>query len=123
MAKFKVSFKVVIQDALSDAFHLACSVPQGSIQGPRLYTQYTKFLGTLVQMLLLCFHGYTQLLKAVSPRSLDDQLDGMKVLENGVVKISDSLFDNKLKLNRDKTRFLVLNSRYNREFLDLDSID
>lgn len=37
------SFKVVIQDALSDAFHLACSVPQGSILGPRLYTQYTKF--------------------------------------------------------------------------------
>ena len=120
------SFKVVIQDALSDAFHLACSVPQGSILGPRLYTQYTKFLGTLVRMLLLCFHGYaddTQLLKAVSPRSLDDQLDGMKVLENGVVKISDSLFDNKLKLNRDKTEFLVLSSRYNRKFLNLDSID
>ena len=121
-----VPLRFIIRDALSDAYHLACSVPQGSVLAPRLYTQYMQFLDTLFRMLLLCFHGYaddTQLLKAVSPCSLDDQLDGMKLLENGEVKISDSLFDNKLKLNRDKTEFLVLSSRYNRKFLNLDSID
>ena len=37
------SFRVVIQDALSDTFDLVCSVPQGSKLGPRLYSQYTRF--------------------------------------------------------------------------------
>ena len=60
------SFRVIIKDALSDTFDFVCSVPQGSKLGPCLYSQYTQFLGTLLRMLLICFHCYaddTQLQK------------------------------------------------------------
>ena len=84
------------------------------------------FLEHLSVCFFFCFHAYaddTQLLKAMSPRSPDDQLNGIRLLQDGVVRISDSIFDNKLKLNGDKTEFLVLSSRYNQTLLDIPSID
>ena len=119
-------FRVVINQAFSNVLELMYSVPQGSILGPRLYTQYTKLVSNLIRLLLLAFHGYaddTQLWKAVCPHSTSEQQAVKEQLEQGIVAIADSLCKNKLKLNRYKTEFLVLASRHYQNLVDIDSLE
>ena len=88
------SFRVVIRDALSDSFGLVCSVPQGSKLGPRLYSQYTRFLGLLLRVLLMCFHCYaddTQLQKSFNPRHIPTQITAKQQIEDSIVEVARAL--------------------------------
>ena len=119
------TLRVVIDDAMSEIFELVCSVPQGSKLGPRLYSQYTRFLGLLLRILLLCFHCYaddTQLQKSFNPRLTHAQNEAKEHLENGILEVARSLKANKLKLNKEKTEFLILISRHYEHMLEIDSL-
>lgn len=66
--------------------------------------------------LLMCYHFYaddSQLYKAVNPKCADDQIECKQHLESSISKISDWMFNNKLKLNQEKTEFIVFASKHN----------
>ena len=50
--------KIAINGTNSTPKALECSVPQGSILGPKMYNDYTQPLGLLIRLLILLFHGY-----------------------------------------------------------------
>ena len=105
--------RVCIGSDYSDEEQVTCSVPQGSILGPRQYSIYTNPLANLIRILLLLFHMYaddTQVWKSFNPRCIYSQLSATTSVEMGIRNISEWMFNNKLKLNREKTEFLVIAS-------------
>ena len=105
--------KVIIGDAFSGAVSLETGVPQGSGGGPGAYTRYTRNLGTLIRELMLLFHLFaddTQLYQSVDPKSKDSQIRGRDQIENGIGEIGKWMNRNKLKLNKEKTEFIMIGS-------------
>ena len=89
---------------------LKCCVIQGSVLGPQLYCDYTLPLGTIIRNFLILFHMYaddSQLYKSVSPNIEEDQLTAVMQLRNCISEISDWMNRNKLKINENKTEFLI----------------
>ena len=99
-------------------------VPQGSILGAYLYSDYTTPLGQLIRILQVIFHLYaddSQLFKSVKPLTEDVNL-GLTQLQNCVSTISEWMKINKLKLNEDKTEFLVIGSKYHLKKVNVEHI-
>ena len=119
------SVKVCVNKTYSKEKMLSCSAPQGSKLGPRMYSDYTKPLGNLASLLALCYHFYaddTQLYKVVNPRSIEDQFCSKKVLEDSIACISEWMYHNKLKLNQEKTEFIIFSSNVNCKHIAVDNI-
>ena len=59
---------------------------------------------------LISFHMYaddSQLYKSISPYIEEDQLTALMQLQNCISEINDWMNRSKLKLNEDKTEFLI----------------
>ena len=100
------SMQVCVNGEYSEEIVLDVSLPQGSQLGPRLYSDYTQPIGRLIRILQILFHGYaddTQLMRAVS--SPDDLHKALDHLSSSIDRIGQWMFDNKLKLNPEKTEF------------------
>lgn len=112
--------RVCVHGEYSNENSVTCSVPQGSILGPKQYSIYTNPLGSLIRVMLLMFHMYaddTQLWKAFNPRNASSQLAASTCIRDGISKIADWMFENKLKLNREKTEFMVIVSSRNQHYI------
>jgi hypothetical protein len=108
--------QVCVEGSYSEKETTDCAVPQGSFLGPRMYSDYTQPLGNLIRILLLLFHMYaddTQLLKLFKPASKQDQDESIVDLQSGIDIIATWMKNNKLKLNEEKTEFLVIASATN----------
>ena len=106
--------KVKISDAESLPAVLAQGVPQGSVLGPILYTLFTAPVGDLCKKHNIDYHGYaddTQNYHSFSPNLPGDEEHCITVLENCVSDIRIWMRTNKLKLNDEKTEFLVVAKR------------
>ena len=117
--------QVKIDNALSDFIVLDCALPQGSKIGPRGYSQYTKPLGAVVKSHEMDYHFYADdsgLENSFNPRSTADQNEALSKAANCVCDISTWMKANKLKLNRDKTEFLIVTSQRNEHHIVLDSL-
>lgn len=105
--------KVGVGNDSSDYISLSCGVPQGSVLGPRLYCLFSRPLGEICRRHKMNYHCYaddTQLYlqfdgdwEAVSAR-----------LEMCLNDICSWMNLNMLMLNRDKTEFIVFNTRTTR---------
>ena len=117
--------RVVVDGVLSDPVALDCSVPQGSKLGPRLNSDYTMPLGSLLRALLLAFHFYaddTQLLK-VSSLLESDQNAAAHHLEHSISVVANWMHNNKLRLNPTKTEFIAISSSRNERKVAISSIN
>ena len=99
---------VKIGSCLSNLFKLKFGVPQGSVLGPLLFSLYTTSLGQVIRKYTgVKYHFYaddTQLFIHLSP---DDSLKSFDRLKSYLNDIQVWMPENKLKLNPEKTEFIV----------------
>ena len=98
----------------SAASSLTCGVPQGSVLGPDFFSDYISPVEDLVRSFGMSMHGYaddTQIYTSFCPGL--DELSALERLEACVSFIRSWMKENKLKLNDDKTEFIILGSRRN----------
>ena len=105
---------VMIDGVKSDLKDLQFGVPQGSVLGPILYSLYICPLGDIVRHHGLEFHLYaddTQLYLAFRPFTAE-QHSSLARIEACVSHVDSWLVRNKLKLNKGKTKLLILNASH-----------
>ena len=104
----------------SSKHKLACGVPQGSVLGP-MYSMYTAPIADVFKRHGMGLHFYaddTQMYMSFNPA---DTLQSKSLTERCIQEVQQWMVVNKLKLNGDKTDFLVLTARH-RPPPPLDSI-
>ena len=117
---------VLVNGQFSDPSALECSVPQGSKVGPRMYNEYTFPLEKLITMMLILYHLYaddSQLQKSFNPRVKGQDIQAANHLEQCICEVSKWMKNNKLRLNRDKTEFIILASTSNAKRVSVNSLD
>ena len=101
------SQSVCIGGKKSSSVPLTCSVPQGSVIGPDLISDYSSPVASIAQSFEICVHCYTddtQLYHAFEPGKNEEVV--LHKLETCIRKLRSWMRKNKLKLN-DKTEFIV----------------
>ena len=101
--------RVCIEDSFSSISKVISGVPQGSVLGARLYTMYTRPLSDIVRKQNVVFHSYAD----------DTQIylhcdHTQAALDNTISRLQQCISDiciwmdnNALKLNTDKTEFII----------------
>ena len=109
---------VKIGSTLSHPASLQYGVPQGSVLGPILFSLYTNPISSIIHShSSIDYHFYaddTQLYISLSPANLSHSIQKLK---NCLNDIQNFMFTNKLKLNPDKTEFILIGSHKNRKQL------
>ena len=117
---------VVINGQSSGFVKLAFGVPQGSVLGPKLFTIYSTPIAEIGRKHHVDLHMFaddTQLYLAFRLDMLNEQTYVLKRIESCIVEIRKWMTLNKLKLNEDKTEFLVITTPHHRQKVSVDSID
>ena len=100
---------VKIKDELSSERNLLYGVPQGSVLGPVLFTLYTAPLSKIISTFSsLSHHLYaddTQIYLDLTPNTISSSIEQ---LQECLSAVQSWMAKNKLKLNPDKTEFIVL---------------
>ena len=103
---------IQVGSSLSNLFKLKFGVPQGSVLSPLLFSLYTTPLGQVIRKYTgVKYHFYadnTQLFIHLSP---DDSLKSFDHLKSCLNDIQVWMSENKLKLNPDKTEFIVFGAK------------
>ena len=103
---------VKVRSTLSHPAVLHYGVPQGSVLVPILFSLHTNPIGTIIHShSSINYHFYaddTQLYITFSPENFSHS---MQKLKNCLNDIQNFMFANKLKLNPDKTKFILIGSQ------------
>ena len=106
---------VLINNIKSGVASVPCGVPQGSVLGPLLFSLYTSPLCSIINEFGLSFHLYaddTQLYVTFDPDNVQSVTSAYKRMSECIRKVKDWMYRNKLKLNSDKTEFMVIGREY-----------
>ena len=101
---------VMIGDVSSDPSLLSTGVPQGSVLGPTLFTLYVKPMTQIIESHGICRHSYADDVQLYTRFSLNNEMSLLDAIDRLGACISDVrawLHDNALKLNDDKTEFII----------------
>ena len=103
---------VQISSTRSNPIELIFGVPQGSVIGPLLFIMYTTPLSYVLSIAKdikpHLYAGDTQVHNSFNASSFKDSIHN---LQNSLVTVQDWMYNNKLKLNPDKTEFLVIGQK------------
>lgn len=105
-------FQVVYGGSTSSTVHIPCSVPQGSVLGPRLFILYTADLEDHVAEHGVSFHAFADDTQLYVHCRRDDVTSAVLRLENCIEEVSHWMSANRLKLNAEKTELLWAGSRH-----------
>lgn len=95
----------------SSTSSLQYGVPQGSVLGPKFFCIYSGPLAHIARRHNIEVHMYADDTQLYLPFDIDsDPLVPLRRMENCISEISEWMRLNKLKLNEDKTEFLVVAS-------------
>ena len=87
-----------------------CGVPQGSVLGPLLFILYIFGLGDILRKHGIRFNFFandSQIYLSFSPKIPGDLDNSVTILQNCVVDIRHWMTANFLKMNEDKTEFVI----------------
>jgi len=110
------SQRTFFDGATSNSFDLRFGVPQGSCLGLLLFVLYL-YASKLFEIIeahlpdVHCFADDTQLYLSFKPDSATDQAEAVRAMENCTDDLRKWMFQDKLKINDDKTEFLIIGSR------------
>ena len=90
---------------------MACGVPQGSCLRPLLFTLYASKLFEVIKHHLPSAHAYaddTQLYVSFKPDCSASEAECFSAMENCIRAVRAWMIQDKMKLNDDKTEFLII---------------
>jgi len=100
------TFQVLYGGSTSPTVYIPCSVPRGSVLGPRLFILYTADLEDHVAEHDVSFHAFADDTQLYVHCRRNEMASAVLRLENYVEEVSDWMSANHLKLNADKTELL-----------------
>ena len=106
------SQRIKLGNCLSSRFDLSFGVPQGSVLGPLLFTLYTNPLSSLISGHAIPHHLYTDDSQLYVSFSSGDSAAALNGLQSCLASVQSWMSTNKLKLNPDKTEFLLIGNEW-----------
>ena len=115
------TFQVEVRGSLSQPKCFNCGVPQGAINSPYYYSLYVSDLATALNNLNISYHFFADDLQLYISF---DSVDNIQTILTALDGISDWMNSNHLKLNSDKTKFMLIGNRtlINNYFANLNSV-
>ena len=109
------SQRIKLGNCLSSRSDLSFGVPQGSVLGPLLFTLYTTPLSSLVSGHAIPHHLYADDSQLYISLSSGDSVAALNGLQSCLASVQSWMSTNKLKLNPDKTEFLLIRNERQRK--------
>ena len=117
------SQRVAIRSSQSNQQFLRFGVPQGSVLGPKKYCMFAKPIGRICSEHNLLYHCYaddTQAYLVIKPEEVWSDIASR--LESCLSDISAWMCSNMLKLNQEKTEFIIFASKQHKKQFDQCSL-
>ena len=118
------SQRIKLGNCLSSRCDLSFGVPQGSVLGPLLFTLYTTPLSSLISGHAIPHHLYADDSQLYFSFSSGNSAAALNGLQSCLASVQSWMSTNKLKLNPDKTEFLLIGKeRQRRKYLSMFPIE
>ena len=105
------SQRIKLGNCLSSRSDLSFAVPQGSVLGPLLFTLYTTPFNSLISGHAIPHHLYADDSQLYISFSSGNSAPALNGLQSCLASVQSWMLTNKLKLNPDKTEFLLIGNK------------